>query len=242
MSMKLEGEITYQKAEHSSPSDAFQNLMALKIEVRTQMAQIYKDAFGGYPWFEVFICSKCSNFSPQDAECPYCGGADFSEAYPLEDLIENYFPEMVMAYAPGVLILAENEDGEVEGFSAGGGVKIGDLIAKKYRGDESVLNSILTQSGLTEDAVVFYENETCISPNSQKKGMGGNLNFERLLTAKEQGFQYIAGRSVNQPWLKLKERQMDELGYDFVSFIPEGDEYEIDGQRRYFFVGIRREE
>jgi hypothetical protein len=47
---------------------------------------------------------------------------------------------------------------------------------------------------------------------------------------------------MSQPWLRLKEKQMNELGYDFLSFVPEGDEYIIEGQRRFFFLGIRREE
>lgn len=242
MSSKEKTEINYKKREYDSSRDAFQNLMSLNIGIRSQMAQTYKDAFGGYPWFEVFQCSKCGNYSPEDSNCTYCGGVDFSEAYPIQDLVNNYFPEMVMSYTPGVLILAENHEGDLEGFSTGGGIALGHLIEKKYGGNKTILNSILSQTDLSPDSVVFYENETCISPNSQKRGMGGNLNLERLLSAKEQGFQFICGRTVNQPWLRLKQRQMDELGYDFISFIPEGDDYTIEGQRRYFFLGIKREE
>lgn len=234
-------QVRYENLPYHSPQDALERLLSLSLTVREQMAQVYKDAFGGYPWYEVYQCTGCGNYSPTDENCAHCQGTEFSDAYHIEELMNKYFPEMLQAYLPGVLILAKDGEDSIEGFSTGGGTTFGTLVEKKYKGDQRILASIRAQTGLTPETPVFYENETCISPESQQAGIGSSLNYQRLESAVAQGFKYICGRSVNKPWLGIKRSQMEALGYDFQMFVPEGDTYEVGGSPRYFFMGVKRD-
>lgn len=238
----IEQTMKFESYEYSDQNGAFETISLLRLQVKEQMARVYKEAFEGYPWYEVYQCRDCENYSPQNDVCRYCEGSNFSEAYPIEWLVKDYIPEMLASFTPGVLIISENSDDVVEGFSTGGGITVADLINKKYAKNQAVLNSILQNTALTPETVVFYENETCVSPDSQQKGLGGELNKQRLQGANAQEFDYICGRTINLPWLKLKERQMNELGFDFVSFVPAGDTYEINGQKRFFFIGSKRKQ
>lgn len=235
-----QSQIVYESHRYTSDLVAKRILKAINTNDKLQMAQIYQEAFAGPPWFEVFQCSSCGNFAKEAISCSYCGKNSFSEAYPIQTLINEYFPEMLASYAPGVLIFAKDEKQEIQGFTTGGAIKLSDLIAKKYKGNPAILRSIVAHTGVNPNETVFYENETCISPNKQKKGMGGDLNFQRIAEAANQGYKYICGRTVNLPWINLKKRQFDELGYDCVSFFPDGDDYNVDGQRRYFFMATKR--
>lgn len=236
----MQNMISYESHRYASVQGAKKIFGTIKAEDKMQMAQIYQEAFAGPPWFEVYQCSSCGNFAKEAGICGYCGEGSFSEAYPIQTLINEYFPEMLASYAPGVLIFAKNEKEEIQGFTTGGAIRLTDLIAKKYRGNPDILRSIVTQTGVDQNEVVFYENETCISPRKQRKGMGGDLNFQRIVEAANQGYEYICGRTVNLPWINLKKKQFNELGYDCVSFFPDGDDYNVDGQRRYFFMATKR--
>lgn len=224
---------------YENGDQALEAYAALTDEQRLAMAKVYQEAFGGYPWFEVFKCNQCDEFTKTNDSCSHCGGASFSEAYPLEWLVNEYFPHMMGAYTPGVLVILE-DGGRMIGFTTGGAIGLGQLIQDKYKGKPEILASIIGQTGVSPEAVVFYENETCISATSQQKGSGGKLNLARIEAASEIGFPLICGRSVNQPWISLKERQLTGLGYDFMAFGPDGDTYEVDGMRRQFFMARRR--
>jgi hypothetical protein len=235
-----QSQTSYESHRYTSVQVAKKIFKSINAPDKMQMAQIYQEAFAGPPWFEVYQCSNCGNFAKEATICGYCSKSSFSEAYPIQTLINEYFPEMLASYAPGVLIFAKNEMNEIQGFTTGGAIKLADLIAKKYKGSPVILQSIVTQTGVNPNETVFYENETCISPKKQKKGMGGDLNFQRIAEAANQRYEHICGRTVNLPWINLKKKQFNELGYDCVSFFPDGDDYNVDGQRRYFFMATKR--
>lgn len=231
----LEVERKFFRYEYKDASGALDTYALLTDKQKAGMATVYQKAFGGYPWYEVFKCDQCEEFSKTQEQCVHCGGSHFSEAYPLQELVNDYFPHMMSGYAPGVTIILE-DNAEVIGFTTGGGIALGQLAKDKYKDNTEILNSIIQRTGVNPEDRVFYENETCISASLQQKGAGGRLNYERVKAANEMGFDLICGRTINQPWLKLKERQLAEFGYDFVSFNPDGDTYEVDGVRRQFFM------
>jgi len=224
---------SYENAEQ-----AFEAYELLSSEQKLAMAKVYQEAFGGYPWYEVFKCSGCEEFARTDDACNHCGGNSFSEAYPVDWLVNEYFPHMLMQYPPGVLITLE-ESGQMIGFTTGGAITLGQLIEDKYKGKSEILASIIGKTGVSPDEVVFYENETCISASLQQRGSGGKLNLARVRMASEMGFSLVCGRTINQPWLKLKERQLAQYDYNFHAFVPDGDTYEVDGEPRKFFMAAR---
>ncbi len=223
---------------YENKASAIEAYVSLTDNQRFAMARVYQEAFGGYPWYEVFKCNSCDEFTKTNDLCPHCQSVNFSEAYPLGWLVDEYFPHMMGAYIPGILVTLE-EDGSMIGFTTGGAINLRQLIQDKYKGKPEILTSIITHTGVSPDSIVFYENETCISAISQQKGSGGKLNLARVEAASEIGFRLICGRSVNQPWIALKRRQLSSLGYDFTAFTPDGDTYEVDGVRRQFFMATR---
>jgi hypothetical protein len=239
--MKEELRTNFELFTYRNVGQALAVLKALDRDVRLAMAVVYRDAFGGKPWYERYACTACGEYSKENRACLKCGGSEFSEAYPVEWLINEYFPKMVTTFVPGLLILARQEN-QLEGFSTGGGISMGQLIANKYGGDPTISRSILAQTGLTDDSFVFYDNETCISPSIQSKGIGSQLNQERIVEAVQEGFNLICGRSINQPWLNRKRLQFEAQGYDFKMFVPAGDKYVVEGQQRYFYLAFKRKE
>lgn len=224
---------------YSTPSEAQSIYESLSSVHKLGMASVYREAFGGYPWYESVKCNSCGEFARETGECTHCHGRSFSEAYPMQWLTQEYFPHMVAQYTPGVLITL-NQGADMIGFSTGGAIALGELITDKYKGDPKILASIVRTAQADPRSIVFYENETCISASLQQKGSGGQLNLTRVQAASALGFQLICGRTINQPWLKLKERQLALYGYDFISFNPEGDDYEVDGVKRQFFMAKRK--
>lgn len=224
---------SYENAEQ-----ALEAYESLSDEQRLAMARVYQEAFGGYPWYEVFKCNGCEEFTRTNEACSHCGSSSFSEAYPIEWLVSEYFPHMLCQYTPGVLVTLES-DGKMIGFTTGGAITLGQLIEDKYKGKPEILASIIERTGVSPDEVVFYENETCIIASLQQRGSGGKLNLARVGAASKMEFPLVCGRTINPPWIKLKERQLAGYGYDFVSFVPNGDTYEVDGEPRKFFMAAR---
>ncbi|MDO8487878.1 MAG: hypothetical protein Q7S31_00995 [bacterium] len=225
---------------YTSAPEATALIDTLDPKSRLEMASVYQQAFAGYPWYEVVACKQCGEFAKEGDTCSHCQGTVFAEAYPTEWLLKEYLPQMVADYVPGVLILAKDETDSIQGFSCGGGIKLGELIEHKYKGKPDILESITTNSEVNPEKTVFYENETCISPTVQQKGMGSQLNFARVKQASELGFEHVCGRTINLPWLEVKKRHFAQFGYDCAAFYPEGDTYEVDGQRRFFFMATKR--
>lgn len=206
---------------------------------KQQMATVYKKAFGGDPWYEVGVCQECGKFTSSISICQSCSSNSISEAYPTENLIDIYFPEqMLQVYVPGMLSIAKSNS-EVVGFTTGGLIELQRLIDKKYVGDLTILNSILDQTQLTPGSLVFYDNETCVNMDYQGKGIGKELGTQRMNTSIQMGAELICGRTVNQPWLGLKRRELTSSGFNFTSFVPEGDTYEINGLDRYFYLAYK---
>lgn len=223
---------------YENAGQALEAYQTLSDEQKLAMAGVYQEAFGGSPWYEVFKCNSCEEFARTNDACSHCGGNSFSEAYPIGWLVSDYFPHMVSQYTPGVLVTLES-DGKMIGFTTGGAITLGQLIEDKYKGKPEILASIIERTGVSPDEVVFYENETCIIASLQQRGSGGKLNLARVGAASKMEFPLVCGRTINQPWINLKERQLAGYGYDFVSFNPDGDLYEVDGVRRQFFMAAR---
>lgn len=206
----------------------------LADQIKMDMAFVYQEAFGGPPWFEKFACSSCDAFLPVDT-CPACGNASLPPAYPIEQLIGNDFIQMFNSFTPGVLLLVQDTNEKVIGFSTGGITTLDDLITHKYKDDTSIANDIKTRYPQSNNEVIFYDNETCILPDYQKYGIGRKLSEARILEALAMNATAICGRTINIPWLGLKEKQLQSVGYNFNAFNPNGDTYEVDGVKRMFY-------
>lgn len=228
-----------QKYIYRSEDEALGVYSVLPRDTKIQMAQVYQEAFGGPPWFERFRCNACDNFSPAADCCPTCQGTSLREAYPIEELVQTEFPAMLSEFVPGVLITAGRQSGEIVGFSTGGIVSLAKLVEKKYKGNETILRSMLETCEVAAEERAFYNNETCIRPGLQNRGVGTRLNLERIQAALEIGSTSICGRTINLPWLNVIEKQTRAAGLTFVAFTPTGDTYAVDGVARRFYLGTR---
>lgn len=206
------------------------------LNSRLQMASVYKDAFGGPPWFERFVCPICGAYERSQGECPNCGKEPMNEAYPTDYLVKDYFPQMVAKFTPGCFITATDQNGVLKGFSTGGYTTLESLVATKYDSNSQILRSIAERTKIRPGTGLFYDNETCIDPKYQKQKIGRKLSEERQRAAISLGADLICGRSINLPWINLKQRQLEELGYDFTFFRPDGDTYQVDDLYRYFYL------
>ncbi len=232
--------LRYQGNEQAVAS--FMSLSKLKQE---QMAKVYQEAFAGPPWYEVCACPNCGQFSP-DRNCrtENCNTTNLPEAYPTEWLTQTYFKEMLCEFLPGTLILAERPDEGVVGFVTGGFCTLRELVEKKYKGNRQILNSITGKTpGQSPDDIVFYENEACVLPSDQNRGVGAMMSDKRIDIALEMGAQAICTRSVNLPWLEKKKTQYEkpERGLRSFMFVPDGDTYTVPttGARRYFEFALK---
>lgn len=220
---------------YESPKDALITYASIPERLKTEMADVYREAFGGSPWFEKYKCGDCGNFAAGNECCPNCQSQNMGEAYPKKELTEKYFPQMLQEFTPGLLIIASNQSGKIVGFTTGGAITLSELIQKKYKGNPTILRSITDTTGIGQEDIVFYDNETCISPDAQQKGIGTTLSRERIALADQIGFP-ICGRTINRPWLQVKNRQLGQLGYQVQSFIPTGDNYQVEGNSRTFYL------
>ncbi len=222
----------------NTAQEAKERYLALPEGLKFDMAEIYRAAFGGKPWYEKYTCSgtkECGFL--KEPFCPTCKNTGFiKEAYPVDWLIETYFEEMVSAFIPGILGLIQLEE-KTEGFTTGGFTPLNCLIDKKYgKKSERVSNSITKELAIPLDSLVFYDNETCIAPSKQGRGLGPKLSQYRIEEAIRLRAEVVCGRTINLPWLKTKEEQFKAKGFDFKYFVPDGDTYSVDGNPRYFYI------
>lgn len=228
----------YQKIDkftYSSKDKALEVYTNFSTATKEQMASVYQNAFGGEPWYERFVCLTCDKYS-KSADCISCKSSDLPEAYPSEELVNTEFPNMLQTFIPGTLLLSYGGDCQVNGFSTGGFITLGDLINKKYAGNTTILSSIEQKYGINSETEVFYDNETCVDPARQKRGLGRIFSRERINAAKSIRAENICGRTINLPWLNVKKQQLTDEGYAFFSFVPEGDTYEVGGSPRVFYL------
>jgi hypothetical protein len=216
-----------------------------------QMANIYQAAFAGEPWFEVGRCWQCDTFyQEQGGVCIKCQG-QVTEAYPSEYLINEYFPQTLAKYMPGLLICIYDDSQRMVGWTVGGFTTFEQLVADKYGNSPLILQSILQQAPqMSPTDRVFYDNETCIAPTDQGKGYGGVLGYARMLAAAGLGARYVFGRTVNRSWMNSKLQSLVALNQELAAtniqyvstvFIPEGDSYEVNGVQRFAYLFQRIE-
>lgn len=223
---------------YKNPKEAKEAYSNLPQDLKVGMAEIYRTAFGGDPWYEKYKCdgTPACGFL-QEAFCPTCqSDKEVSEAYPKDWLVNTYFEEMLTDFTPGVLGIIKT-DGKAVGLTTGGFSALGDLILKKYRSDGAmILNQIMKDLSLPYNAYVFYDNETCILPQRQKQGFGAKLSEYRMGAALGLGAELICGRTINEPWLATKGEQFLRRGLEFNFLEPDADGYEVNGNRRYFYL------
>jgi len=195
--------------------EVLQQYGQLSVSVKLQMAKVYKDAFKLPPW---------------------------CEEYDAADLVKNYFPEMINEFSPGVLVIADNIQEGVIGFCQGGLTTLKDLANIKYKSDpEKIQKSIQAKGGIGDGEVIFYENEMCVLPSKWNKGVGNALNNARFDFIDELGVDTVIGRSINTVLLGMKEKQFPKRGFNFSQFIPEGDNFAVNGipTQRFCYVAQR---
>ncbi len=224
---------------YNNPSEAIRALSSIAPRELEEMASVYQLGFGGPPWWEKFKCADCGTFSSVDTCCPNCKGNSLGEAYPKDGLINNYFPKTLSEFTPGTLIKAK-ENGKVIGFTTGGTTELEELVKIKYGNKKEILDSIVNTMELAPNIMVFYDNETCVTPTKQQQGAGRILSQVRINSAIDLGTEVIVGRTINKPWLSLKKEQLDVIGYDFQYFVPGGDTYMVEGNPRMFYVARRK--
>lgn len=230
---------TFDTYTYQSRQEATEVYSAIPNYDAITMASVYQKAFGEAPWYERYCCTTCGNFLKEPNICPQCASEVIQKAYPAGELVNEYFPKMLGEYAPGMLTLAKN-GGKIVGFTTGGMVALENLVGRKYKNNPLLLADITRRCDIDPTTVVFYDNETCINPAVQQMGLGRELSKQRIIVAKELGAEYICGRTINIPWLSLKERQLTEAGYDFTEFIPDGETYQIDSVlRRFYFAKLK---
>lgn len=226
---------------YEDPWEALQKYQLLPDAVKARMAKTYKDGFGGEPWKEVCECPNCGAFSP-DTSCRTdgCGTKNLPEAYPIPRLREEDFPRMLTSFSPGVLVIAQNDMSSAIGFCTGGMTTLDKLVEKKWKGDQQICDSIISESGVQPNQPFFYENEMVVSPKYQGYKIGSRLNEQRLDWITKRGIDVVVGRSINTNLLKMKQRQMPERGYAMKIFVPDGDNYQVDGAKRQCYVARRK--
>lgn len=228
--------ITYR---YRTEDEALRVFDGISIQKKEEMANVYQQAFGGYPWYERSICPNCQLFSKENI-CANCGTDNLPEAYPRDQLISSDFPYMLKSFTPGLLLLAY-QDKQIVGFCTGGFVTLEKLVTQKYNSNQEILQSIVKKCAIPPSAQVFYDNETCLLPDLQNAGIGKQFSQSRISIAREYGSEYICGRTINLPWLQLKERQLNLAGYDFQAFSPNGETYSVEGVRRTFYLASKNQ-
>ncbi len=189
--------------KYKNAEEALRQYGELPVSVKLQMAKVYKEAFKLEPWFE---------------------------EYDAADLAKNYFPEMIGEFSPGVLVIADNIQEGVIGFCQGGLTTIPELAEIKYLSDpKGIGDSIMEKGKIKEDEYVFYENEMCVLPSKWNKGVGNALNKARFDVIDELGVDTVIGRSINTVLLGMKEKQFPKRGFNFSQFIPDGDNFTVNG-------------
>lgn len=228
-------------ATYETESQAIRMLRKLSPEIQFQMAEAYRAAFAGDPWEEKYICPSCGRYL-KNSFCPKCQVSSSQEAYPINELLNDYFPEMLSAFVPGMLGIAI-ESSQVAGFTTGGFTVLENLIYNKYVSEnpKRILNSISSSANISPNELVFYDNETCILPSLQGQGLGKVLSLARIKAALKMRAEIICGRTINVPWLGLKERQLTQARYNFTYLVPDGESYQVDGMPRYFYLAIKQD-
>jgi len=193
------------------------------------MAQCYK-AFEEEPWFD--------------------------PPYDMDQLINQDFPSMVASFVPGGLVIAKNRLGEVVGFASGGQTTAQELVRKKYSNEtqerqESIVASILQNTGLSEEDQFMYENELVLASDTtllegqssvRNKGLGTELSRQRQNIFGRIGYGAILGRTLNPYLLKMKKKLFsEENGFTMTTFIPNGDGYTnpVTGTKRTIYFAMR---
>ncbi len=227
------------------PDEAMRFLQTARPGLLNGLADVYKEAFAGDPWYERFTCPACDCFSKESC-CPTCGKSDLPQAYPEKQLIEEYFPSMLTSFSPSVLTVGY-KDGKVVGFCTGGITDLLSLIERKYKGSteikSQILDDICERTGLPPWQTVFYENEACILPSEQRRGIGTQLSTVRMATiiSHVDPDLIFCGRSINPKWLQKKEvvfSNAQTLPYRYFQFAPRGDTFAVGELKRMFYMGI----
>lgn len=222
----------------NTPKEAGIFLRQMAPEDLAGMCDVYRDGFGGPPWNEVGKCFQCGAFLPtMSSPCNMCGSDKIGEAYPRDELANEYFPRQLETYTPGLLGIARVQR-QVVGFAFMGFSELGNLVEQKYGADaDGVLRSITSRTELRIGQRIGYFNEIVVAPEWQNRKVGSALSFAGTQAlANELGAGTILGRSINLNLLGMVERQFPQLGLRFQAITPKEDSHK---PPRTIFIGSR---
>jgi GNAT superfamily N-acetyltransferase len=135
------------------------------------IVSVYRQAFGGEPWNEGYVCPVCGDafpFTQADVACPSCAARGESvllvEYWPTSKVMSDFYREMKKPEA--LCLVARNDDGKVVGFIWGYKVVVDDHI-----------DDYLEAPGLSRlvSGEFFYLDDAAVLPEYQRKGIGKNL-------------------------------------------------------------------
>ena len=141
------------------------------------IALVYQETFGGYPWNEGYLCPVCNEkFGLQFTAniCPSCldtgKKVNVVQFWSIDKIITTFYQRMIK---PDSLCLAMYQETEAIGFAWGHRVIV----------NES-LDTYWTTLGLEYEAY-FYLNQFGIQPGNQGKGFGKKLIEQIFLEQNE---------------------------------------------------------
>lgn len=247
---ELDGIAAYRTFAWETEEEGSKIWQTLPPETKTGMAATYKEGFAGPPWEERFKCNnqECSATGifypkkPESGKCVHCGGTDIGEAYPINELLEKLFPELIGSKKSGVLNIAYDNQEEVIGFAIGGKSTL-EKVKKGHYGEgewPAVCDLIYKQSGLGEKDEIFYIDELVVRPDYQFKKVGSGLASRSMAKAINSG-SVICGLTLNgSPILTIRGKQLAQANYD-VTRTPLGsvDSYRGPGNRERVWYTAR---
>lgn len=152
---------------------------------------VYRQAFGGEPWNEGYVCPVCGDAFPlarADVFCPSCRARGESvllvEYWPISKIMSDFYYEMKKPEA--LCLVAKNDDGKVVGFIWGYTIVVGEPI-----------DDYLEAPGLSRliGGEFFYLDDAAVLPEYQRKGIGKNLIAHML---RMQPGKSILARTLDQ--------------------------------------------
>lgn len=141
--------------------------------VVTEIAQVYKEAFGGFPWDEGYLCPVCTNSYPLKTWyliCPLCmeNGklVNLIEYWPKSQILRDFYREMSKS---GSICLVAS-DPNVIGLLWGYDMEVGPETCE-----------YLSAPGIDQkiSGSYFYIDECAVRPSHQGLGVGKIL-FEHI--------------------------------------------------------------
>lgn len=178
----------------------------MQPEMVAAITDAYREAFGGEPWNEGYLCPICGlivSLGTGFRICPDCAGESqrvlLVEYWAASKVISDFYNEM---RKPGAMCLVSEKDGAVIGFAWGYQIVVSPELAEHLEAlglDERVQGSF------------FYLDECAVVPAYQGRGIG-RLIVRRVFAEK----QRILLRTLNGSRMF---RIVSHLGGEIIQYI-----------------------